>query len=224
MNPVKRITVTLAFAALFNLSARGQGFLNLDFESAQNLPGNPPADGVLVATSNALPGWTAYDGPNALADVYYLSNTLAGTAASVGLDGGSLALSGNFSVELYGGSISQTGLVPGNAESLLFEAQGPGAGGSLGASGLEAALGGQSLSFSILSESPNYWVYGANIPADMDGQMETLAFSSGGDVVLDNIEFSSMSVPEPSTCALIGLGALLLGVRHLRRRAIHSQS
>ena len=204
--------MTLAIAVIFIVSARGQGFLNLDFESAQNLPGNPGPDGALVSVTDALLGWTAYDGDLALSSIYYVSNSL-GRAQNPELEGGSLALSGDYSVGIYpGGSISQTGLVPDNAESLQFEADitGP-------INFFAVTLGGQKLSYSALSEGPDYTVYGANIPAGMDGQMEALAFSSGGDNLLDNIEFSSMSVPEPSQFALVGLGAILFGLRRLRR-------
>jgi len=39
MSNVKKATVIMAIAAIFAISARGQGFLNLNFESAYNLPG-----------------------------------------------------------------------------------------------------------------------------------------------------------------------------------------
>lgn len=203
---MKRITAILAVAALI-ISARGQGFLNLNFESAQNLPGNP-GNGVLVSVTDALPDWTAYDGDFALADVYYVSNSLGDVSGSVELEGGSLALSGNYSVGLFGnGSISQTAAVPDNAESLQFEAT--------TLDSLYVTLGGQNLSYSLLSEGPNddYAVYGANIPSDLDGQTETLTFGmqGSGETLLDDIDFSSMSVPEPSECALIGFGAIVLG-------------
>jgi hypothetical protein len=199
----------LVITAIFTSSAHGQGFLNLNFESAQNLPGNPGAYGMSVSVIDALPDWTASAGPNTLSSIYYVSNSFPGVGSSVELEGGSLALGGNnLSVGLFdGGSISQTGLVPEDAESLQFEAYitGP-------ANFFSVTLGGQKLSYSALSEGAGYTVYGANIPADMDGQTEALAFSSGDNSLLDNIEFSSMSVPEPSQFALIGLGALLFGV------------
>ena len=210
----------LAVAAVFVISARGQSFLNLDFESAQNLTNNP-GNGVRVAATNALPDWTAYNDSLALSAVFYETNYV-GSGGSVALDGGSLALSGNWSVflGLYG-SISQTGLVPGNAESLQFEAQGPGGGGSLGASAFAVALGGQNLSFSVLTEGSDYTVYGANIPADLDGQMEALTFlcqgNGSGGVRLDDIEFLPVSIPEPSEFALIGLGAILFGLCRQRK-------
>jgi hypothetical protein len=214
---MKRITAILAVIALFIISARGQGFLNLNFESAQNLPGNPPVpDGVDVAATNALPDWTAYNGPvtlaDALADINYVSNYFGASSTAVQLQGGSLALSGDFSVGLFSnGAISQTATVPDNAESLQFEATSPG-------EGMYVTLGGQSLSYSLLSEGPDYTVYGANIPADLDGLPETLTFGMQGigETLLDDIDFSTMSVPEPSECALMGLGAVALLV--LRRR------
>jgi hypothetical protein len=111
---VKTITITLALASIFTISGHGQGFQNLNFESAQNLPGNPPIpNGVDVATTNALPDWAANAGPNPLSNIYYVSNFISGVSSMVELEGGSLALSGDFSVGLYGGgSIGQTDWFP----------------------------------------------------------------------------------------------------------------
>ena len=191
------------------IAARGQGFLNLNFESAYNLPGNPGNNGTSVAIANALPDWTAYQGDLALFNVYYASNNFSGTSSAVGLEGGSLALSGNFSAALYdGGSISQTGLVPTNAGSLQFEAS--------SALNLQVFLNGQSLPYSAISGGPGYTVYGANIPGGLDGQTETLTFGMGsGETLLDDIQF--INVPEPSEYALIGLGAILFGFRYCKR-------
>ena len=207
----------MAIAAFFIISAHGQGFLNLNFESAQNLTNDEYDE--YIPVSSALPGWTAYDADVALSDVYYTSNAFSGFYTSVELVGGSLALSGDFSAALdTGASISQTGLVPANAESLQFDA-------SSSALNLIISLGGQNLTYSTLSTGPNYTVYGANIPAALDGQMETLdLFLNGGQSLLDNIEFSTMSVPEPSEWALIGVGAILFGFCRRRRRTVPSDS
>jgi len=80
-------------------------------------------------------------------------------------------------------------------------------------------LDGQNLSYSLLSEGSGYNVYGANIPADLDGQTETLIFGMQniGNTLLDNIAFSTMSVPEPSECAMMGLGSTI-ALLVLRRR------
>jgi hypothetical protein len=186
---------------------------------------NQTAFSRLTAHAN---GWTPYNGPvgvgGALSSIYYVSNNFYGPASSVELESGSLALSGNsLSVGLYQDSaISQTGLVPTNAESLQFEASSP----IPGVAGFLVTLGGQSLSYSVLSEGPDYTdVYGANIPANLDGLTEALTFSclgnGSGNVLLDDIDFSPMSVPEPSEYALIGLGAILFGLRHLKGRFIY---
>jgi hypothetical protein len=102
--------------------------------------------------------------------------------------------------------VSQTGLVPGNAGSLQFEASSD--------VNLFVNLGGQRLSYFSLSAGPGYTVYGANIPPSMDGKMETLTFdiNGAGETLLDDIIFSPTSVPEPSECALLGFGAMLIGL------------
>jgi hypothetical protein len=209
---MKTKTMVLALIAFIVVSAYGQSFSNLDFDLAQNLPGNP-SNGVPVSVTNALPYWTAYGGIMALSEIYYESNIL-GHAQGVELEGGSLALSGNeYSVGFYPlGIISQTGAVPVNAESLQFEAN--------GINTLEVTLGGQNLSCALLSEGSGYNVYGANIPSDLDGQMEALTFSLGpgdGGNLIDAIEFSPTSIPEPSECALIGLGAIAIGFWRRRK-------
>jgi hypothetical protein len=217
---MKRITMTLAITAIFIiLSVRGQGFQNLNFESAQNLPGNPGPSGASVPVSNALPDWAAYAGPNALSSISYVSNNFPGSSSLVELEAGTLALAGNWSVALFeGGSISQTGLVPDNSESLQFEVQGRGPGDSLDANDLSVTLGGQNLSYSALFNGPDYVEYGANIPANLDGQIETLTFLVQSEALLDNIEFSTSPIPEPSEYALLGLGAVLVGFCRRRKQ------
>jgi hypothetical protein len=219
---MRRIAIVAA-VSIFTISACGQGFINLNFESAYSLPGNPPRpNGESVSVTNATPGWTAYGAGEPYLDIYYVSNYFSGAATDVELEGGSLALSGEFSVGLYqNGSISQTGSVPAEAASLQFEAEDPESNpGTLVPSDLNVTLGGQSLIYSLLSEGPDYSIYGANIPSSLDGQTEALAFAcegpGSGNVLLDNIEFSPMSVPEPGPYGLIGVGVVLYGFWHFR--------
>lgn len=199
-----------------------QGFVNLDFEAANlSAYGAGPA---VVPITNAIPGWTAVGTPSAN-DILYNDVSLGSpTVSLVGINNqfDPSSLDGSFSVVLQafftgGASISQTALVPVSAESLLFEAKQGGAG------TLQVSLGGQNLSYSVLSSGANYTLYGANISA-YAGQTEQLAFSalavvSGGNIWnIDDIQFSSSTVPEPSDFALVALGALLLGFRRWRNK------
>ena len=209
---MKKITTMLIVTALLTISVRGQGFINLDFSLAYNLPSNPGINGLPVSATNALPGWTAYDGDNVLSSIYYLTNSLSRFSSAVELEGGTLALGGNnFGVGLFGGSISQTAQVPSNAESLEFETS--------FALNLWLYLGGQRIYYTEISAGNGYDTYGANLPAGMAGQVETLTFyEDGSQTVLDDFGFSSSPIPEPGEGALLGLGALVWGVYWRRSR------
>ena len=215
--------VAILLAPLRNAS--GQEFQNLDFESAVITP--DPSSGYYpyaVYASNAIPGWTAvgFLSPN---DILYddislgaTSVTLCGTNSPYSPS----ALDGMFSIDLYGGvegpatgaSISQTGLVPDDALSILFIAQGvaPPAGGVL-----LVSLGGQNIPFSAISTGPDYSMYGGNIPAGLAGQLEPLTFTApqgeNNYWEIDDIQFSQSSVPEPGILGLLVLGGLFFGFR-----------
>ena len=166
-NAMKRILMTVLMSAYVIASARGQGFLNLDFSLAHNLPSSPGIEGLSVSVTNALPDWNAYEGEKVLSSIYYVSNNFSSAYTLVELEGGTLALGGNsFGVGIFsGGSLCQTAQVPGNAESLEFE--------SPSGLSLTVDLGGESLSLSEISANTNYNVYGANLPAGMAGQVES---------------------------------------------------
>lgn len=203
-----------------------QGFVNLDFETAVIIPDtNSPYYPYGIQTTNALPGWTVYRGNNTQSQITYDAPAVGSTWVSLittkANNIGWLPISGKYSVLLQGGfslssaTISQNGLVPIGAESLLFEAQ-PGFG------TLDVSLGGQSLSFFALSSGANYTLYGADISA-FAGQTQQLSFSALRDIQIandwniDNIQFSSTAVPEPGTLALAVVGTLLLGYRRWRK-------
>jgi hypothetical protein len=204
-----------------------QGFINLNFEDANlSAYGAGPAE---VPTADALPGWTVsgnYLGPN---EIIYNDLSLGAPSVAIFSTSGYVpVLDGEYSVDLYGGvlpatgvSISQTGLVPANAESIRFIAVPPApfAGGSL-----IVSLGGQNISFSVLSSGANYNLYGGNIPPVLDGQSEQLAISapeSGGNNYweLDDIQFSGSPVPEPNSFGLFALGGLFAASCHWRKSA-----
>jgi PEP-CTERM motif len=211
----KAAIVLILFTGLF--AGFAQGFINLNFESAKNIPiVGSPFYPYMVAATNALPGWTVYAGLfgtlEQQSQITVNDPTTGGTWVSLWATNGS-QLSGKYSVFLQGGqsapyaAISQTGLVPASANTLEFEAQGgqPGT--------LQVTLGGQYLSLIVLSNASNYTVYGADISA-FANQTEPLTFISlpqgGSDGwTIDNIQFSVVAVPEPSTLALLATDCLL---------------
>jgi hypothetical protein len=192
-------------------SVSGQDFANLDFESARIIPLYTNGPDVYIAATNALPGWTAWFGTNHPLTVIPYNVPAAVLLPPVGLYGSNAAIpSGNFGVFLQNGSISQTGLIPTNAASLLFDAQSP------FSTPFAVSLGGQNLSYMAISNALNssgygYTIYSANISA-WAGQVVNLRFSGwpggiwpGG--ILDDIRFSSTPVPEPGGVALMALGS-----------------
>jgi hypothetical protein len=218
------LTIALALAGLRD--GYSQGFINLNFEAAQIIPDpDSPYYPYGISATNALPGWTVYYGANPKTQITYNAPAVGSTWVSIYATNGS-QIAGNYSVLLQGGfypfqpptaTISQTGLVPASALSLLFEAYpGPGA---LGSSGpLQVSLGGQALNYFALSTGANYTLYEADISA-FAGQTATLSFSALQDLTfyngwtIDNIQFSPLAVPEPGELALAALGTLLLGCR-----------
>jgi hypothetical protein len=216
----------------FSRDASGQNFINLNFEQAKIVLDTSSEYYPYAAyTSDALPGWTIgnnFMGPN---EIFY--NDLSLGAPSVALFGTNSEyspppLDGKFSIGLYGGVngpyppvpgvyISQTALVPTNAESILFKAQGYFSNGPL-----LLSLGGQNISFAAISTTPDYTLYGGDISA-FAGQIETLTFDAPSGVnnywELDDIQFSPSPVPEPDVLGIYGIGGLLFYcLRNLHRR------
>ena len=84
--------------------------------------------------------------------------------------------------------------------------------------GLNITFRSQLLNFVVTGSTANYNVYTADISA-YAGQTGLLLFTETayGNSALDNIQFSTTPVPEPSTLALGALGALLLGFRRWKK-------
>jgi len=211
----------LAFI-LATMSAGAQGtFQNLGFESA-NLPAIPHGQyGGSVSSLDALPYWTCFLGTNQVTQVLHNNGTLGNASIDIlGPNWSSVViLEGQYTVVLQpgangsgydvGASISQTGLVPADAQSLQFRAR--------LYSPVSVSLGGQVLSIVPLGSSTNYILYGANIPLSVAGQVTALTVTAlpapNTTDYFDSFVFSSSSVPEPGVFALSALGALVLGWR-----------
>jgi len=204
MLPVSFITL------LMSTSLQSQDFTNLNFESARVILITNSAVSSIIATSNALPGWSVLAGGGVESPwVHYNDYNGSLFSSMTLLASNQWVIGGNFGVLVADGSISQTGLVPGGVESLLFDAT---------SSSLVVSLGGQNLSYTAISNALNsygasYTIYGVDI-SGFAGKVETLAFSSGlpdnGAVGVDDIRFSPEAVPEPSAISFFCLGSGVL--------------
>lgn len=209
----------------FDVLAQG-AFGNLGFESA-NLPIVPQGEsGGAVPVGVALPGWQAYIGTGQASEIYHNDRSIGGAAISIlGPLWNPLSqiLEGSYSVFLqpsFSGldtvAIAQTSQIPQNARSLTFLAT--------PASSLEAAFEGQRIPLVQIGVGADYIMLGGDI-SGFAGQTGELRFSGvptgggipGGGGILDDIQFSSQSIPEPSTLLLFSLGGLALLVHRFRR-------
>lgn len=180
-----------------------QGFANLDFEQA-NLSSYGEGS---VPASDAIPGWTAYLGGVVMTNVYYDTGFAEIGVNVQGATNGFLPIQGNYSITLIGSrsnpaSIGQTGTIPMTAQSLIFY-------GSFLYQSDTVSFNGQALSVVPLSYSYN--IFGVDI-SSLAGQTGQLLFTdtalpfATGDII-DNIQFSSTPVPEPSPSWLLLIGS-----------------
>ena len=205
-------------------SVSGQSFVNLDFENTTFTRFLVNSYTGYYATNATVPGWDWLPHQtfgNGDPNTTVAFNNLALSAAAVDLEGTNFfapysAIQGNYSIYLQGASynggggalIGQTGQIPANAESITYW------GGNF-----QVSFNGQLLSFNDISNALTYGVWQADISA-YAGQIGELLFTcaerNGG--MLDNIQFSSLPIPEPGIFGMFGLGALCF----LRYRKNHS--
>ena len=214
-----KINIILLIAILvFSKTGFSQGFANLNFENATfTVDPSGLYYPYSVYASNAIPGWTAYVGGSPVSDVLSNNVLLSGGAVSIIGTNNNLGfqpiqgkyfmlLAGdNYSGSLGTAGIGQSNTIPLSAESLIFW-------GNVGAN--DVSFYGQTLVLTVLGSTANYNIYGANISA-FAGQTGQLLFTTvlGGSDMIDNIQFSSSAVPEPSALGLSALGGLLLAWR-----------
>jgi hypothetical protein len=217
-----RLRVLLACAVSIAcpiLSLAQPSFQNLDFEAAHSLP-LPDPDGhpVNVPALNAFPGWICYWSSNetsvALFNGVYLDAPALGiqTASSLYVPEG--LLNGQYCASLQTGrvgwtgtewilatvAIAQLGEIPIDAQSIQFNGNEP----------IVVTFDGNTIPLVVLNSQPNYSVYGGDISqfAGQTGELRFTSLSHFG--YLDSIQFSSQSIPEPSTFCLVLLGLVVL--------------
>jgi PEP-CTERM motif len=224
------VAICILLLPLFGFeSGLAQGFINLNFESA-NIPAGTQT-GSFIPISDAFPGWTAFQtspntGSNSLSAAWYDLVSTGGEGISVNdanAPFGFGSISGKYSAYLFSGNagnvsydvgISQTGLVPSGTESLQFQV-------GEASSPFKVTLGGETINVLPLANFSTYTLYGGNV-SSFAGQAETLTltetfptmYGPPGILSLDNILFSTMAVPEPTTFGLLVLGgAIFFGWR-----------
>lgn len=197
-------------------------FVNLDFE-ATTLPTNGIGP---VDSSLAFPGWSVYRGTTIVPQVGL--NAIGGMVNGISLvdNYSSFPLSGRFNALFYTDSrdpnpesisLAQVGQLPLQTGLLQFRTSGFG----IPAGSLEIRFDDNLLTLNPVSQGPFYTLWTADISA-FAGQTGELRFTglpvnAPWDAHLDDIMF--VAVPEPSTWALLALGAgVFWWVGRVRRR------
>jgi hypothetical protein len=210
-----------------------QGFVNLDFNSA-NIPDGTP-QGSFVPIADAIPGWTAYYGNSQQTSVLYDAGAIGSVNIAI-IDANNPAIGlipgDNYTVFLQSGnnggdggapnataSIAQTAMIPSTAESIVFTASFP------YEAGWQITIDGLPISVSqIGTVGGSYGIFAGNVSpyaGRADQLLEFTAlyggYSSGVNVSLGNIAFSTSPVPEPSSFGLFALGGMFVVCLHWRK-------
>jgi hypothetical protein len=213
---IRVVFVILILASSLIGFAQGT-FQDLYFEQATIVP-----LGSGYSAASAFPGWQAIYGTTPTSIVGLDAISIGAAEISLVNDNpseGLVPLQGNFSAYLFSNpttttTLSQTGLVPGGTESIQMDVV------EMNGGTFAVTLGGQSINMVPLQTFPNYTLYGANVSA-WSGQTANLSITENvpsnpavypDELQLDNITFSTQTVPEPSPLVLTGAGALVFAL------------
>lgn len=219
---VLNMAVAVLLIVTTQIGLAQNAFYNLDFEN----PIEPliRAGDYTVSTADGIPGWTAYSGNEPDSRMFYNTRSLGAPAVSLeGPGSGSEnVLQGNYTVLLQGewhdqlipASIAQTGQIPVDSLSVIFDL--------FTYSNIELSFAGHSIPLVQIGSEPGYNIVAGDVSA-FAGVTGELRFTAQGnkDGLIDDIRFSSepIVVPEPGTISLFALGAFALAGRlALRKR------
>ncbi len=222
--PTAQTTLMVLLSMLVPGQAQGT-FGNLDFESATVPLLAPGQGGALVSPTDGMPDWTAYYDGSPVGAIFH--NTVSIGGAAIAIEGPQYdpnsILQGQYTAYLVGDlipgsgdpgrnwtALGQSGQIPAGAVSLRFLIS--------PTSTFQVTFGGVSLPATYLGGTSKFSVMEADI-SQFAGQTGELRFTAlpGQGGYLDFVNFSNVPVPEPSSCAVAVLGAVLLGVvRRLR--------
>ncbi len=221
---IRHICLSFVTVICFCQIATAQGFVNFGFEDTTITP-------VLINSFTGyydyiatVPGWTwtpQYNAATVDADTMVSLNSIALDAPAVTLHStddpyGPQAIQCNYSIFLQGGSSSvpstsysaiwQSGQIPANAKSLIYW------GGSL-----QVTFNGQPIAPFAIGSGATYTIWDMDI-SSYAGQIGQLMFTVPWETsaLLDNIQFSSSPVPEPSVLSLLGFSLIIFCFRFRR--------
>ena len=237
MNSLARFAL---FSIALQLSLHAHAFENLDFEQAMPvITGNTYNDCCGQPVESILPHWTVTDlldrpvfSGMPLTEIYFNSghiglsptifNVYGGSGEGNGFFSPGTPIQGDYSLQirgLAGGELFQAGTVPLGTRSVRFlgffeayaleqftlEGERP-------AEEIDLYFGSEKLDVVEVERFDSQNEYGANIPAhlvDTEGELRFVVPTARA-LILDDIRFTPIPVPEPSTVFLIGFCCLFL--------------
>ena len=229
---MKAILITVCIFGIA-LRLRPASFLNLNFEEANtnNAVSIGLNFGARGTTDDLIPNWSLFNHQSRVVQMGLNAFPSGGDALTIAsrnggnqfFNAGVFPLEGNFALFLPSSSppgalwISQTGTIPTDAHDIAFLSFGyP----------MELRINGNLLPLTYTYSNPHvtsgnlrYGVGTGDISsfAGMDVELRFSVAAAGEHINgLDDIRF--LSVPEPGTLALLGLGGLMLGWRTVQQR------